>query len=80
MNKITPSLNIFVRKTNDVIIFPMLYIRPSLSIGHHQSERFLYSYNKTLKVKKSRLFTLRIDIQLKSIKKLQRSCTLREGQ
>ena len=59
ITKIIRSLNIFLRKTNDVIICPMLYIRPLLSRGHHQSERFLYSYNKILKVKKLRLFTIK---------------------
>ena len=43
INKITRSLNIFVRKTNDVIIFPILYTRLLLSRGHRQSERFLYT-------------------------------------
>ena len=46
MNKITRNLNILVKKRNDVITFPLLYIRPSLSRGDHQSERFLDSYNK----------------------------------
>ena len=39
-------------KTNDVIIFLWLYIRPSLSRGHHQSDEFLHSYNEILKVEK----------------------------
>ena len=57
INKINRSLNIFVRKTNDVIIFPILSTRLLLSRGHRQSEGFLYSYNEILKVKQSRLFT-----------------------
>ena len=57
INKVTRSLDIFVRKTDDVIIIPILYTWLLLSRGHRQSERFLYSYNEILKVKQSRLFT-----------------------
>ena len=40
VKKIARSLNIFfVKKTNDVINFPLLYIRPSLSRDHYQSDR-----------------------------------------
>ena len=42
-----------------LLLFPSLYIRPSLSRGHHQKERFSYSYNKILKVEKLR-FTMHI--------------------
>ena len=35
INNITRSLNIFGRKTNDVIIFLLIFIRHSLPRGHH---------------------------------------------
>ena len=54
INKITRSLNNFFCTESNVIIFPSLYICLSLSRGHHQTDRFLYPYNKLLKLKKLR--------------------------
>ena len=74
INKITKGLNIlFVKKTNNVIIFLLLYIRSSPSRGYYQSDRFLYSHKKILLVKKLEQITNNraVNTQIKSIKKLQ---------
>ena len=48
-----------------------IFIRPLLSRSCHQSERFLYSYNKILKVKRKIkiIYNVAIDTQLKLIKR-----------
>ena len=57
INEITKSLNFFDKEKNHVIIFRLLYIWSSLSRGHHQGDRILYSHNKILKVKNLPSFT-----------------------
>ena len=64
INKITRSLNIFFCKESKrcYYFFFTKYIRSSLPRGYHQSDRLIYLYNKILKVKKMRLFTMLLEI------------------
>ena len=56
INKITRSLNISVKKNKRCYYFSYTIYSSFICRSHHQSDRFFYSYNKILKVKKLKLF------------------------